>query len=220
MTTGGVLIAPLVEALLGPAPAADPPTTSAAPSGVVPGVVEGVGDAVGGVGDALGGSGGTPAGGSANAGTGGSSGAGGGAATDTGTTAGGSTGPAAGGAPAGPAPASSGMPAPDVRAVVAAPALAAPGGLAAARVPVLNFGTPNAALLLTPAGSPLRALTGQDTGSPVTTTSDVQAIAFENLPGGMGTPAVVGVLILSTLGAFALRHRIFRRARAGDSSAR
>ncbi|GAA4901202.1 hypothetical protein EV188_109193 [Actinomycetospora succinea] len=101
-------------------------------------------------------------------------------------------------------------------AVLAGPA-AAPGGLAAT-VPALRFGTPNPALLLVPPGSPLRTLAGQNEGSRVTTTSDVQAIAFDNLPGGMGTPAVVGVLILSTLGAFALRHRILRRARTSAST--
>ncbi|MFC5138169.1 hypothetical protein ACFPK1_07995 [Actinomycetospora rhizophila] len=104
-------------------------------------------------------------------------------------------------------------------AALVAPAAAAPGGLAAT-VPLLNFGTPNPALLLAPPGSPLRTLAGENTGSPVTTTSDVQAIAFDNMPGGMGTPAVVGVLILSTLGAFALRHRMLRRARTPVSSER
>ncbi|MDD7939919.1 hypothetical protein PHK61_15980 [Actinomycetospora lutea] len=100
-------------------------------------------------------------------------------------------------------------------AALVAPA-AAPGGLAAT-VPFLSFGTPNPALLLAPPGSPLRTLAGADTGSPVTTTSDVQAMAFDNMPGGMGTPAVVGVLILSTLGAFALRYRVLRRARTSES---
>jgi hypothetical protein len=102
------------------------------------------------------------------------------------------------------------------RVVPAAPA-AAPGGLAAG-VPALSFGTPNPALLLVPPGSPLRTLAGQDEGARVTTTSDVQAMAFDNLPGGMGTPAVIGVLILSTLGAFALRHRVLRRARTTAAS--
>lgn len=139
-------------------------------------------------------------------------------------TAEGSGGTGAAVTPGGPAqggvqPASA-LPAPDVRGAVAAPALAAaPGGLAAT-VPLLNFGTPNPALLLAPPGSPLRTLAGENTGSPVTTTSDVQAIAFDNMPGGMGTPAVVGVLILSTLGAFALRHRMLRRARTPVSSER
>lgn len=120
-------------------------------------------------------------------------------------------GPASGGPAQGVAPASA-LPAPDVRGVVAAPALAAPGGLAAG-VPALTIGRPNPALFA-PLGSPLRTLTGVSPGSPVTTSSDVQAMAFDDLPGGMGTPAVVGVLILSTLGAFALRHRILRRARS------
>jgi hypothetical protein len=102
-------------------------------------------------------------------------------------------------------------------AALVAPAAGAPGGLAAT-VPLLNFGTPNPALLLAPPGSPLRTLAGENTGSPVTTTSDVQAMAFDNMPGGMGTPAVVGVLILSTLGAFALRHRVLRRAGTSSTS--
>jgi hypothetical protein len=140
----------------------------------------------------------TPAGtGEGDAGTG----------SDTAPGSGGTvTEPAAGGPAQGGVQPASALPAPDVRGAVAAPALAAaPGGLAAT-VPLLNFGTPNPALLLAPPGSPLRTLAGENTGSPVTTTSDVQAMAFDNMPGGMGTPAVVGVLILSTLGAFALRH--------------
>ncbi|MEJ2889382.1 hypothetical protein [Actinomycetospora aeridis] len=144
-------------------------------------------------------------------------GSGGAGGPDAGT--GTSGGPVSGSQTVGGGQAPSGLPAPDVRGAVAAPALAAPGGLAAARMPLLNFGTPNPALLLAPPGSPLRTIAGENTGSPVTTTSDVQAMAFDNLPGGMGTPAVIGVLILSTLGAFALRHRILRRARSTPSDA-
>ncbi len=47
-----------------------------------------------------------------------------------------------------------------------------------------GFGTYNPGLLLAPPGSPLRTLTGQDGGSPVTTASQVQSMAFDNLPGG------------------------------------
>ncbi|WP_433782244.1 hypothetical protein ACQPX6_20345 [Actinomycetospora sp. CA-101289] len=86
------------------------------------------------------------------------------------------------------------------------------GGLAAT-APALGFGTFDASMLLAPQGSPLRTLTGVDEGSPVTTVSDVQAMAFDNLPGGLGMPAVFGVLILSAFAAFALRHRVLRRAR-------
>ena len=82
-----------------------------------------------------------------------------------------------------------------------------PGGAA-------GFGAYNPGLLLAPLGSPLRTMTGQDGGSPVTTASQVQSMAFDDLPGGPGLPAVVGLLILSALGAFALRHRILARARA------
>ncbi len=90
----------------------------------------------------------------------------------------------------------------------------APGGLLAG-LPggAAGFGAYNPGLLLAPAGSPLRTLAGQDGGSPVTTASQVQSMAFEDLPGGLGTPAVVGVLILSTLAAFGLRHRVLARAR-------
>ncbi|HSK59643.1 MAG TPA: hypothetical protein VK935_11390 [Actinomycetospora sp.] len=89
---------------------------------------------------------------------------------------------------------------------------AAYGGLAAT-TPALGFGTFDPSLLLAPAGSPLRTLTGVDQGSPVTTVSDVQAMAFDSLPGGLGMPAVTGTLILSAFAAFALRHRVLRRAR-------
>ena len=92
------------------------------------------------------------------------------------------------------------------------PALGSPGGLAAG-TPALGFGTLDPSLLLAPAGSPLRTLTGVDEGSPVTTVSDVQAMAFDDLPGGLGTPAITGTLILSAFAAFALRHRVLRRAR-------
>ncbi|MDD7967227.1 hypothetical protein [Actinomycetospora lemnae] len=103
------------------------------------------------------------------------------------------------------------------QAQAAAPAnLLAPGagggaGLLAG-VPTLNFGAPNVGLL-SPVGSPLRPLTGLTPASPVTTTSDVQAMALDSVPAGLGTPAVVGTLILSALAAFALRHRVLHRAR-------
>lgn len=121
----------------------------------------------------------------------------------------GAAGPAAGPAPGGPPPAA--LPAPDVRGLAAPLATAAPGGLAA-MVPTLNFGAPNVGLL-SPLGSPLRPLTGLTPASPVTTTSDVQAMALDSVPAGLGTPAVVGTLILSALAAFALRHRVLHRAR-------
>ncbi|MDD7933318.1 hypothetical protein [Actinomycetospora straminea] len=120
------------------------------------------------------------------------------------------TGAPAGGPGAGAPPASA-LPAPDVRGLAAPMAAAAPGGLAA-MVPTLNFGAPNVGLLA-PLGSPLRPLTGISPASPVTTTSDVQAMAVDSVPGGLGTPAVVGTLILSALAAFALRHRVLHRAR-------
>lgn len=107
-------------------------------------------------------------------------------------------------------------PAPQVPAASGAglltPAVSAPGGLAA-RVPALGFGSVDPRLLTVPTGSPLRTLTGVTPGSPVTTSSDVQAMALDGLPSGLGTPAVLGVLILSTLAGFALRHRVLRRVR-------
>ena len=109
-------------------------------------------------------------------------------------------------------PAPSGVQAPDVRGGLLTPAVSAPGGLAA-RVPALGFGTVDPRLLMVPTGSPLRTLTGVTPGSPVTTSSDVQAMALDGLPSGLGTPAVLGVLILSTLAGFALRHRVLRRVR-------
>ena len=36
----------------------------------------------------------------------------------------------------------------------------------------------------------------------MTTSSDVQAMAVDHLPGGLGTPLVVGVLLLAALVAF------------------
>jgi hypothetical protein len=56
---------------------------------------------------------------------------------------------------------------------------------------------------MAPPGSPLRTLTEQDAVSPVTTSSDVQAMALDHLPGGLGTPSVVGVLLFAALGALA-----------------
>lgn len=110
----------------------------------------------------------------------------------------------------------SALPAPDVRSALV-PAVSAPGGLAA-RVPALRFGTFDPSLLRVPAGSPLRTLTGVTPGSPVTTSSDVQAMAFDDLPGGLGTPSVVGVLILAGLAGFALRHRVLRRVRVAAAA--
>lgn len=103
------------------------------------------------------------------------------------------------------------------QAQAAAPAnLLAPGAVGGAGllagVPALNFGAPNLALLA-PAGSPLRVMAAEDAGARVTTTSDVQAMALDSVPAGLGTPAVVGTLILSALAAFALRHRVLHRAR-------
>jgi hypothetical protein len=118
----------------------------------------------------------------------------------------------------------SALPAPDVRGGVLPNAnLLTPGGAyggLAATTPALGFGTLDPSLLLAPAGSPLRTLTGVDEGSPVTTVSDVQAMAFDNLPGGLGMPAIAGTLILSAFAAFALRHRVLHRARmAADADA-
>lgn len=191
---------------------AETPASGAAPAnggGLVGGAVDAVGGVVGGLTGATGSSGGgtqsegTPAGSDAES----ESGPANDASTDPASATRG--GPATAGAPA-----ASGLPAPDVRGA-AAPA-AAPGGLLTG-VPTLAFGRPNPGLFA-PLGSPLRTLTGVAPGSPVTTTSDVQAMAFDDLPGGLGTPAVTGVVILSVLGAFALRHRIFRRARTSGST--
>ena len=136
-----------------------------------------------------------------------------GSESPAGTSGGASTTPAPTGGPAQAAlPAPSGVQAPDVRGGLLTPAVSAPGGLAA-RVPALGFGTVDPRLLMVPTGSPLRTLTGVTPGSPVTTSSDVQAMALDGLPGGLGTPAVLGVLILSTLAGFALRHRVLRRVR-------
>jgi hypothetical protein len=186
---------------------------------VVGGVLDGVVDGVTGGGSSSGG----------NAGSGSGSGSGTGTGTGTGTEGretgtGASAAPAAGtGTPVIIQPPSA-LPAPDVRGGVLPNAnLLTPsgayGGLAAT-TPVLGFGTFDPALLLAPTGSPLRTLTGVDQGSPVTTVSDVQAMAFDNLPGGLGVPAVTGTLILSAFAAFALRHRVLRRARtAADTDA-
>lgn len=130
----------------------------------------------------------------------------------SGATGGASTAPAAGGPVQAVVQPPSALPAPDVRGALLAPAVSAPGGLAA-RVPALGFGAVDPRLLMVPTGSPLRTLTGVTPGSPVTTSSDVQAMALDGLPSGLGTPAVLGVLILSTLAGFALRHRVLRRVR-------
>ncbi|MHC1561280.1 hypothetical protein ACR9E3_20140 [Actinomycetospora sp. C-140] len=137
----------------------------------------------------------------------------GGASTDTSAGAVSGVGAVAG-SQAPVAPASAVIPAPDVRG--APVAFAAAGGLATARVPMLSFGPANPALLFAPLGSPLRTLAGQGAGSPVTTSSDVQALAVDGLPGGVGTPTVLAVLVLASLGAFALRHAVLRRVR-GDA---
>lgn len=184
-------------------------------------VVSGVGDVVSGVGDAVTGAGGSTTGGSQDTesesatGSGGEPSAGAGTAAGTGTGGGGPAagGPAAGGPALGAAlVAPAALPTPDVRAAVAPTALTAPGTGFLAGLPTLSFGRPNPGLFA-PLGSPLRTLTGVAPGSPVTTSSDVQAMAFDDLPGGLGTPAITGVVILSVLGGVALRHRVLRRAR-------
>ena len=91
--------------------------------------------------------------------------------------------------------------------------LLSPAGGGSGLVTGVPVGTVNPALLMAPVGNPLRTLGGENGGSPVTTASQVQAMAFDQLPGGLGTPSVAGVLILSTFAAFALRHRVLRRAR-------
>ncbi len=186
------------------APVADPSPTAANP-GPLPGVGEALGDTV----DKLtGGNSAAGAGGAGSSGTGASS-----STTDSETAVGGASGAATVGGPAQAAvPAPSGVQAPDVRGALLAPAVSAPGGLSA-RVPMLGFGTVDPRMLMVPTGSPLRTLTGVTPGSPVTTSSDVQAMALDGLPSGLGTPAVLGVLILSTLAGFALRHRVLRRVR-------
>ncbi|WP_345414259.1 hypothetical protein [Actinomycetospora chlora] len=218
VTTDGTLLGTLAQATLGrlatvvepSAPATQPATSTGTGSGSSS--TGGVGSALDGVTGPLTGTTGTATG------TTGSTGGG----TATGTTGNATTGntttdPAANTAPpAGPAvlPAAPPvLPAPDVRGVPAAFA-SAPGGLAA-RLPMLGFGPSlNPALLNVPLSPPLRTLVGQNQASPVTTTSDVQAMAFDG-SGGLGTPAIIGVLILAGLGGFALRHRVLRRVRTG-----
>ncbi|WP_433027221.1 hypothetical protein [Actinomycetospora sp. CA-053990] len=214
VTPGGTVLGSLVDAILGPVVA---PPTSSAPAespagggtsspGVVPGAVDTVSDLVDGV------TGNTPAAG----GSGGTSTSTTGADNGTSASSGSGTASDAPASTGGPAQAvvqpPSGVQAPDVRAGLLTPAVSAPGGLAA-RVPALGFGTVDPRLLMVPTGSPLRTLTGVTPGSPVTTSSDVQAMALDGLPSGLGTPAVLGVLILSTLAGFALRHRVLRRVR-------
>jgi hypothetical protein len=193
--------APVVD----PSPAAEGSDTGSG------GVVGAVGGAVGGVVDSVRGN--SPAAGGSGTGTNPSAGAGSEATSGSGAGSG-SSGPSApaGGSVAPVVPAPSGVQAPDVRGGLLPPAVSAPGGLAA-RVPALGFGAVDPRLLMVPTGSPLRTLTGVTPGSPVTTSSDVQAMALDGLPSGLGTPAVLGVLILSTLAGFALRHRVLRRVR-------
>lgn len=68
-------------------------------------------------------------------------------------------------------------------------------------------------LFAAPFGSPLRTLAGTDPASAVTTASQVQAMALDNLPRGLGIPAVLGVLILAGLAGLAVRHRMLSRRR-------
>jgi len=197
--------------------AATPPSESATAEAPAPAqpttVLGGVGAVVGGVTDSLGGTNGSVGSGSATPGTNASAGSGSEATSGTGASSG-SSGPSAqaGGSAAPVVRPPSGVQAPDVRGGLLTPAVSASGGLAA-RVPALGFGTVDPRLLMVPTGSPLRTLTGVTPGSPVTTSSDVQAMALDGLPSGLGTPAVLGVLILSTLAGFALRHRVLRRVR-------
>ena len=74
-----------------------------------------------------------------------------------------------------------------------------------------------ALLLAAPAGSPLRTLAGADPASLVTSSSQMQAMAFDGLPDGVGVPATLGSLILAALGAFALRHRLVGRGRREET---
>ncbi|WP_285658851.1 hypothetical protein [Actinomycetospora sp. NBRC 106375] len=212
----GVVLGSLANAVLGPVvPQAPASATESAPStpSSAGGAVAGVTEAVGGV---LDGVTGTGASGAAGQGAGTPAGTGAAGAANSTPASGDATGGGApavgGGAPV--APASAVIPAPDVRG--APVAFAAAGGLATARVPMLSFGPANPALLFAPLGSPLRTLAGQGAGSPVTTSSDVQALAVDGLPGGVGTPTVIAVLVLASLGAFALRHVVLRRVR-GDA---
>ena len=69
-------------------------------------------------------------------------------------------------------------------------------------------------LLAAPPGSPLRMAGMNDPASAVTSASDVQAMAFNAPGGGLGVPAVLGVLILSGLAGFAVRHRMLARRRS------
>lgn len=226
VTAAGAVLGPLTEAHLGTLPATDTGTTTTGSAGT-----DGTGTASGtgtpgttGASEGTGNTGSADGSGTTTTGSAGATTTGGTGTTtttgDTGTTGGGTLPASVVQQPLAPAPA---LPAPDVRGVPAAAAFSAPGGLAA-RIPTLHFGAPsNPALLMAPIGSPLRTLATPGEGSPVTTSSDVQAMAFDNLPGGLGTPAVTGAVILSALGAFALRHRVLRRARlspAGRTSAR
>jgi hypothetical protein len=202
----------LLSPILPPSSSSEGSTVDPAPTTANPGPVAAVGNAVGDLANGLAG-GTSPATGSSGGGTNTST-----TGADTGTPASAgsdtaSDAPASTGRPAQAAvPAPSGVQAPDVRGGLLTPAVSAPGGLAA-RVPALGFGAVDPRLLMVPTGSPLRTLTGVTPGSPVTTSSDVQAMALDGLPSGLGTPAVLGVLILSTLAGFALRHRVLRRVR-------
>lgn len=58
----------------------------------------------------------------------------------------------------------------------------------------------------------LQALGGDSAG--VTTSSRVSALGLDGLHRSGGVPAVLGVIIMSGLGGFALRHRILSRLRS------
>ena len=80
--------------------------------------------------------------------------------------------------------------------------------------PALGNAVYDPALLLgAPANNPLVSMASADPASAVTTASQVQAMALQNLPGGLGVPAVLGVIILAGLGALVVRSRILRRVK-------
>ena len=85
---------------------------------------------------------------------------------------------------------------------------------------LLNLAGYNPGLLLTaPPGSPLKTIGSTDPASAVTSSSDVQAMAFNGPNNGLGVPAVLGVLILAGLAGFAVRHRMLARRRSLGTAA-
>ena len=74
---------------------------------------------------------------------------------------------------------------------------------------LLSNGTYDPALLLgaAPGVAPMLAMSSGDPASAVTTASQVQAMALQGA-GGLGLPAVAGVIILAGLGGVAVRYRL------------